>query len=223
MWPAFPASEYYDGSATPRRQQRASRLPDEQLAVAREGQRRVASHVHCRPLRRDRCPALPRWHRPARTSQSWTGPPTAQLKQTAEVGRRGTAASRRTTEQPIHQGRQAADVSRGFRRWFSVLTPVRPRSRARAVWWCRHVPTLSGLLPALPPTRGSGLPSASTVRCDGRRRALSSRTVIQRLVAHSSRRRWSTAPPSPSGPARPPSRAPASRVPPRRAGGRWTT
>ncbi|HSH58285.1 MAG TPA: hypothetical protein VK988_01340 [Acidimicrobiales bacterium] len=46
MWPAFPASEYYGDSATTRRHQRASRLPADQLAAGREGQHRVASHVH---------------------------------------------------------------------------------------------------------------------------------------------------------------------------------
>ena len=45
MWPALPASEYYDGSATPRRPQRALRLPTDRVALGRDGRRRVASHV----------------------------------------------------------------------------------------------------------------------------------------------------------------------------------
>lgn len=35
------------------------------------------------------------------------------------------------------------------------LHPFRLRLRARTVWWCRSAPTLSRLLPASPPTRGS--------------------------------------------------------------------
>lgn len=49
MWPAFPASEYYGSSATPRRQQRTVRLP-RPLRVG--GHRRDASHVHHVPVGR---------------------------------------------------------------------------------------------------------------------------------------------------------------------------
>lgn len=35
------------------------------------------------------------------------------------------------------------------------LHPFRLRLRARTIWWCRSAPTLSRLLPASPPTRGS--------------------------------------------------------------------
>jgi hypothetical protein len=49
------------------------------------------------------------------------------------------------------------------------LAPIRPRLRARTVWWFRPVPTLSRLLPAATPDPGSGLPPASTSHCDDRR------------------------------------------------------
>jgi len=46
MWPAFPASEYYGGSVTTRRQQRALCLPADRVAPGRGGRHRIASHVH---------------------------------------------------------------------------------------------------------------------------------------------------------------------------------
>jgi hypothetical protein len=49
MRPAFPASEYYGSSATPRRQQRTVRLPQPRRVG---GHRRSASHVHCQPVGR---------------------------------------------------------------------------------------------------------------------------------------------------------------------------
>jgi hypothetical protein len=48
MWPAFPASEYYGSSATPRRQQRTMRLP--RTPTRSGGHRRDASHVHHDPV-----------------------------------------------------------------------------------------------------------------------------------------------------------------------------
>jgi hypothetical protein len=50
MWPAFPASDYYGSSATPRRQQRTMRLPRSFTRTG--GHRRDASHVHHRPVGR---------------------------------------------------------------------------------------------------------------------------------------------------------------------------
>ena len=49
MYRAFPSSDYYGSSATPRRQQRTVRLPQ---ARRLGGHRRDASHVHHRPVRR---------------------------------------------------------------------------------------------------------------------------------------------------------------------------
>jgi hypothetical protein len=48
MYRAFPGSDYYGSSATPRRQQRTVRLPRAKLG----GHRRGASHVHHRPVGR---------------------------------------------------------------------------------------------------------------------------------------------------------------------------
>jgi hypothetical protein len=51
MWPAFPTSDYYGSSATPRRPQRTVRLPRTRRGGS-GGHRRDASHVHHRPLGR---------------------------------------------------------------------------------------------------------------------------------------------------------------------------
>jgi hypothetical protein len=50
MWPAFPASDYYEGSVPSRRQQPTTSLPASALAGRREGQRRDGSHVHHTPV-----------------------------------------------------------------------------------------------------------------------------------------------------------------------------
>jgi hypothetical protein len=50
MYRAFPGSEYYGPSATPRRQQRTVRLPRTRPGFG--GHRRGASHVHQRPVGR---------------------------------------------------------------------------------------------------------------------------------------------------------------------------
>jgi hypothetical protein len=114
MWPAFPASEYCGGSATTRRQQRASRLPVHRLAAGRRGRRRVASHVHWSSFRRGRCPASPRRYRPNRTSQSWLGPLAAHRMDATREGGRSVGAPPSTAERPIHQGLQVVDDSRGL-------------------------------------------------------------------------------------------------------------
>jgi hypothetical protein len=51
MWPAFPTSDYYGSSATPRRQQRTVRLPRTRRGGS-GGHRRDASHVHHQPVGR---------------------------------------------------------------------------------------------------------------------------------------------------------------------------
>ena len=65
-----------------------------------------------------------------------------------------------------------------------IVTPFRLACRARAVWQCRPVPSLSGLLPPSPAPPGSGCPQLQRPAATGRRRVLSSRPVTWRLVAH---------------------------------------
>ena len=74
---------------------------------------------------------------------------------------------------------------RGFSHWFALATPSRLACRTRAVWQCRPVPSLSGLLPSTPCASKAGLPPASTTRCDGPPLDISFHSVNRRLVAHS--------------------------------------
>src|SRR3954464_15524188 len=74
---------------------------------------------------------------------------------------------------------------RGFSHWFASATPSRLACRTRAVWQCRPVPSLSGLLPPASCASKARLPPASTTRCDGPPLDLSLHSVNRRLVAHS--------------------------------------
>ena len=55
---------------------------------------------------------------------------------------------------------------RGFNHWFTSVAPFRLACRTRAVWQCRPVPSLSGLLATLPCASRVRLPSASPDCCD---------------------------------------------------------
>jgi hypothetical protein len=50
---------------------------------------------------------------------------------------------------------------RGFNHWFCTRTPSRLACRTRAVWQCRPVPSLSGLLPPSPALQGQAALSFS--------------------------------------------------------------
>ncbi len=50
MWPAFPASDYYGGSAPPRSSALTTSVPAADLAGLRRGRLRVGSHVHHVPV-----------------------------------------------------------------------------------------------------------------------------------------------------------------------------
>ena len=63
MWPAFPTSDYYEGSARSPGQQLTTSLPAAGLTGRRGGQPKDRSHVHRLTDRRVRRPALPRQHR----------------------------------------------------------------------------------------------------------------------------------------------------------------
>jgi hypothetical protein len=67
---------------------------------------------------------------------------------------------------------------RGFNHWFASATPSRLACRTRAVWQCRPVPSLSGLLPPAPCASRARLPPASATRCDGPPLNLSFHSII---------------------------------------------
>ena len=136
-----------------------------------------------RSVRRARCPATPRRHRPDRTSQSCSGPPTPisyRQPERAPISYRHLSAATR----PIHQSRQAADDSRGFFHWFALATPLRlvcghpPSGGANGPLRCQNCSRprpQSRVRPVLNFSRSLRGPTAEPFHL---------RTELQRLVAH---------------------------------------
>jgi hypothetical protein len=165
MWPAFPTSDYYEGSVPSWRHQLTTSLPATRLAGGQEGGPQDGSHVHHATGRRDRCPAIPLQPRhgyaaglhrgllAGHHTRCWSRLP-------------HTAAGVRCCPAHIHQIRAGAVILRGFDHWFLRRTPLRLACRARAVWQCRPVPSLSRLLPTRACASRLRLPPASMACCD---------------------------------------------------------
>jgi len=86
--------------------------------------------------------------------------PTSESSLPILAGRTCTAARPISTRlEPVHS-------LSGFKHWFTFVTPLCLARRTRAVWQCRPVPSLSGLLPTLPSASSVRLPSASSDCCD---------------------------------------------------------
>jgi hypothetical protein len=111
-------------------------------------------------------------------------PPAAHGLGTTREERPSVIALSSTAARPIRQVLQAVDDSRGLQPLFSLLARSRLCWRARAVWQCRPAPTLSGLLPAAPPTRGLACPQLRPVAATTGGGPLNC-TEHQRLAAHS--------------------------------------
>ena len=75
-----------------------------------------------------------------------------------------------TADRPISTRLEPASRLRSFPRWFTTaFTPSRLACRTRAVWRCRPVPALSGLLPPSPASPGSGCPQLQRPAATGPR------------------------------------------------------
>jgi hypothetical protein len=107
MRSAFPTSDYYGSSATPRRQQRTVRLPRAKLG----GHRGDASHVHHRPVGRVGAQLYPGdiAVQPRNPRHSLTRPSTNRTGETA-LNRNQDRAS----QQPTAASFGAAALYRGF-------------------------------------------------------------------------------------------------------------
>jgi len=157
VWPAFPASDYYGGSVPSHDQQPTAGLPATGLDGRRGGRSRT---VPTFTINRS-TGSVPSYSpaaspRVRRSPSPW--PP----------GRQPQPAS----ESPSHAAGRACAAARPrsarFRAGFSlagvpplvpaIRTPSRLACRARAVWQCRPVPSLSGLLPPSPAPPGLGCP-----------------------------------------------------------------
>ena len=162
MWTAFPSSDYCGPSVPSRCRQSTVDLPASVLAARRVGRLREGSHVHHVPVGRVgtqlfRCglaTATPQ----AFTVASWSALST-------DVG----VASLRTTctaVQPVSTRLELVPLLSGFNHWFTYVAPICLDCRARIVWQCRSVPSLSGLLAAFPGTSPVRLSSSSPGCCD---------------------------------------------------------
>jgi hypothetical protein len=157
MWPAFPTSDYYGGPSRPMTNSRRRACPPPTWTAGREGGRKT---VPTFTINRS-TGSVPSYSpaaspRVRRRPSPW--PP----------GRQPQPAS----ESPSHAAGRACAAARPrsarFRAGFSlagvpplvpaIRTPSRLACRARAVWQCRPVPSLSGLLPPSPAPPGSGCP-----------------------------------------------------------------
>jgi hypothetical protein len=117
MWPAFPASEYYGPSATPRQQQRTVRLPE---PTGLDGHHRDASHVHHAPVGRVGAQLYPcgiaARHR--NTPHSLARANINSTDKTSPITNKG-----RAPRQPTAASFRAGYGSRGFNHWFGLPTP----------------------------------------------------------------------------------------------------
>jgi hypothetical protein len=154
MYRAFPGSDYYGSSATPRRQQRTVRLPQAQRA-----QRAPPGRFPRSPLtgRQGRRPALPRGHRHALPQHGTRPQPPDQ-----ETDGRDGPQHKREPSTPTAHSRQFP----GCCQVSGLLTLVR-LLRLSALLphparWRRTAARSSGAAPALHHTSGLGLPLSFT-------------------------------------------------------------
>ncbi len=183
MCPAFPDPDYYGTSAPPDAHQPAASLPAAALAVRRTGGHRWfprSLHADQRVRRPAVIPAAsPRLRR---RPSPW--PSDRTLSARAEVGRHALSSGRALHPGP-HPPGSSRFIAYGTSALVPVRTPSRLASRTRAIWQYWHVPSLSGLLPALTGTLQVRLPPASPNRCDGQAAKVSHlHSVTQRLAAH---------------------------------------
>lgn len=169
MQPAFPTSEYYGGSATPRCQQRALRLPAGRLATGREGRHRVASHVHCVPF--DGLGAQLHPDGIARTAHRSLGP---GLRRPSAKGNRRGCPSHTGTSAPQHDpstrvGRPLTTHGASSTGSLSLHLSISFAGIRRLV--VPADPYVVRTAPGLARNPGSGLFSTSAGPCEDRRRS----------------------------------------------------
>ena len=162
MQPALPASDYYEGSATPGCRQPTADLPAAVLAARREGRHPGASHVHCVPVGRGGGQLFPG---SLATGTPQAFPVASLVAKAVTVGvaahhaahRCPACAAVRPTSARFEPGRRL----RGFHHWFtrhSTVLPCLPDPGRLAV---PTRPVVVGAAPALPGTSQVKLPPAS--------------------------------------------------------------
>jgi hypothetical protein len=155
MWSAFPTSDYYGGSAPSSNRQPTVGLPATGLVDRRVGRSKDGSHVHHVPFDGVGAQLFP-CNLATVTPQAFTvASKPANPRPTQELPR--TVFRARIAARPISARFEPVFHLRGFHHWFlQIRTPIHHACRTRAVWQCRPVPSLSGLLlpPLAPPRLG---------------------------------------------------------------------
>jgi hypothetical protein len=181
MWPAFPTSDYYEGSATPYGHQQTTCLP---AWSGRPGA--LPTFTSDRWAREASSYAPAASPRVRRSPSSW--PPDRPVCTGVGVDRQPDGRALLTGPDPPGWSRH---TSYGASRAGSSRTPSRLACRTRAVWRCRPVPSLSGLLPpSLAPPR-KGCPQLQPGCCDSPAvESFHLHSVTWRLVEPRLRCRW---------------------------------
>ena len=172
MYVAFPRSDYYEDSVLLSGHRPTTGLAAATLAGWRVGARQ---QFPCSPCTgwRGRCPAVPRQPR----HEYAAGLPRGHLvDENIDVGVVSPEymVRRALLPGPYPPGWSRYPCLRGFRHWFTCVTPSHLACRTQVVWQCRPVPSLSGLLPPSPASPGSGCPLLHRTAATVPRWALSS-------------------------------------------------
>ena len=156
MWTAFPPSDYYADSATPRAHRPASGLAGRPPAARRA---RGASHVRHDPFDR-----VGSWLYPYSPSDGHSQHPVGHHARTeppdaerAAVKQGGIVA----VSDPCPPGFGSLEKSRGFYHHFAFALPFGLASTHAGVWQCRPAVALSGRLTSDARSRASAVPSFS--------------------------------------------------------------
>ncbi len=141
MWTAFPPSDYYADSATPRARQPASGLAGPPPAARRA---RSASHVHHDPFDR-----VGSWLYPYSPSGGHSQHPAGHRAQTKQPGAERAAVKQSgvvAVDDPDPPGFGSFKESRGFYHQFAFALPFGLASTHAGVWQYRPAVALSGAL-----------------------------------------------------------------------------
>ena len=154
MCPAFPSSDYYADSATPRAHRPASGLAELPPAARRA---RGASHVHHDPFDR-----VGSWLYPYSASGGHSQHPAGHHARVKEPGVERAAVKQGgivAVDDPCPPGFGSLKESRGFDHQFAFALPFGLASTHAGVWQCRPAVASSGRLTSDARSRAMAVPS----------------------------------------------------------------
>jgi hypothetical protein len=160
MWSAFPASDYYGPSAPPRGQQPTADLPTGTSSRRRRGQPQGGSHVHHVPVdgidvQLSRCSLT------TGTPQAFPDGLLTGINDRLRSRPPGEYRRARTAARPTSTRLEPVPLLSGFKRWFTLVTPLHLACRTRAVWRCLARPVVVRAA-SRPPLRFQGQAALSS-------------------------------------------------------------